>query len=141
MTVLDSDQMDIAVATVAVHAFAAANLQTMMPRGKMLAPEAPQPPSSMQAMLQQLEEGASLTALFTGVVRVFVQMRLGCSFTKLNPIRHSCSTIVHQGRLRTWLNTEQAGALVGMGLGCCLKKTKAETTASPDEMKRMLQDE
>jgi hypothetical protein len=29
--------------------------------------------SSMQAMLQQLEEGASLTALFTGVVRVFVQ--------------------------------------------------------------------
>ena len=97
--------------------------------------------SSMQAMLQQLEEGASLTALFTGVVRVFVQMRLGCSFTKLNPIRHSCSTIVHRGRLRTWLNMEQAGALVGMGLGCCLKKTKAGTTASPDEMKRMLQDE
>ena len=34
MTVLDSDQMDIAVATVAVHAFAAANLESMMPRGE-----------------------------------------------------------------------------------------------------------
>ena len=72
MTVLDPDQMDKAVATVAVHAFAAANFKNMMPRGKMLAPEAPQAPTSMQAMMQELEDGASLTAVFTAVVRIHV---------------------------------------------------------------------
>ena len=83
MTVLDPDQMDKAVATVAVHALAAANLKNMMPRGKMLAPEAPRAPSSMQAMMQELEDGASLTAAFTAVVRIHVNISSGCSYTNL----------------------------------------------------------
>ena len=101
MTVLEPDQMDLAVATVAVHAFAAANLDSMMPRGPMLAPEAPEPATSMEAMMQQLAEGAGLTAVLTAVL----------------------------------------GVLVGVCLGCCLKKNKPALSASPDEMKRMLQDE
>ena len=80
MTVLDPDQMDKAVATVAVHAFAAANLKTMMPRGKMLAPEAPQALTSMQAVMQELEDGASLTAVLTAVARIHADdYHLGCS--------------------------------------------------------------
>jgi hypothetical protein len=42
MTVLDSAQMDKAAATVAVHAYAAAMLSEMMPRGEMLEPRPPQ---------------------------------------------------------------------------------------------------
>ena len=96
MTILDPDQMDLAVATVAVHAFAAANLESMLPRGKMLAPEAPPPPS----MFSQLQEGATVSALLTGVL----------------------------------------GVVVGVGAGCCLKKTKKpEPAGDSDEMKRMLE--
>ena len=43
MTVLDPGQMDIAAAVVAVHAFAAANIEPLMPRGPWLLPQPPSP--------------------------------------------------------------------------------------------------
>ena len=94
MTVLDPDQMDLAVATVAVHAFAAANLNSMLPRGTMLRPEPPPPPS----MFTQLQEGATVSSLLTAVL----------------------------------------GLVVGVVMGCCLKKSKTVFRDS-DEMKRMLE--
>ena len=81
MTVLDSRQMDIAAATVAVHAFAAANLDRMMPRGTPLKPEAPRSPTMGEQIVDALRNqtfGSVVTGILTGVLGLLFGVCAGC---------------------------------------------------------------
>lgn len=81
MTVLEASQMDIAAAVVAVHAFAAANIEPMMPRGPWLHPQ-PSLASSTVHAVDVDTPAHSFTSMIVaalGGVAVGICFSRGCS--------------------------------------------------------------
>lgn len=89
MTVLDPKQMDIAAATVAVHAFAAANIEPMMPRGEWLMPQPPPQPAAGLAAASTgpavQEAGGGGSGLMWGLLGAVLGLLAGALVARRKP--------------------------------------------------------